>query len=291
MRHILLTFALILFSAPSWSNENLHALVYDGLLLSCYDQNKKTILTSEACQPQVKPPLTLEIIEKKLGTNVLGQLIKQPQDYGPPCEGTLYFDNPDIKKTGSKQYPMTVLQTNNELYQNKIFDYIKSTYPNFKDRVFRLNQLVKVDLNKDGKDEIIFSIISTDTVPSPVPANSPRTPIFLAPPEERNYPAGKNYTYLSAVGIRYLDQQQKVQTKLIIEDRFDEKEQKAQHKQQDLSHVEEIHSLAGFTDLDHDGTLEIILHHAYYEGFSASVYKVKLDKGIFESLSSNGCGA
>lgn len=127
-----------------------------------------------------------------------------------------------------------------------------------------ITQLFKVDLDGDGKDEVVFSIDSGDLI----------------------YDAAGNATSYGYVGVRRIGADGQVKTHLIFEHK--ESWTAAQITSGEVFVAHRYGKVLGLTDMDGDGKAELLVEDGFYEGFSRTVYRVG-EK--VESMGSMGCGA
>jgi hypothetical protein len=126
--------------------------------------------------------------------------------------------------------------------------------------VVKITQLLRIDLNGDGEDEVLLSATS-------YPGEEGETP---------DHAEAGNYSF---VLLRQVTDG-KVQTKL-IEGEFYPKASESQTPYR--------HDVSGLLDLDGDGRLEIIIYSAYYEGATVTVWR--FSAGKLHKVLEIGCGA
>ncbi|MEQ1749238.1 MAG: hypothetical protein ABL974_07430 [Prosthecobacter sp.] len=122
----------------------------------------------------------------------------------------------------------------------------------------KLTQLLRVDLDGDGTDEVLTS--ATHYLASDVPSA----------PREGDYSV---VTLRSVIGI-------KVQTQLVSGEVY---------AKADLNAAPNTYEIAGLLDLNGDGTLEVLIRTSYYEGGGMQVWQ--LQKGVLVQVLSIECGA
>ncbi len=126
--------------------------------------------------------------------------------------------------------------------------------------VVKITQLLRIDLDGDGEDEVLLSATNYPGEPG----ESPQSAV-----------AG-NYSF---VLLRYLVDG-KAQTKL-IEGEFYPKASESQTPYR--------YEVSGLLDLDGDGRLEVIVYSAYYEGATVTVWR--FGAGKLHKVLEIGCGA
>jgi len=121
----------------------------------------------------------------------------------------------------------------------------------------KLTQLLRVDLDGDGADEVLTA--ATHYLSSGLPST----------------PRAGDY---SVVTLRSLSGG-KVQTQLVNGEVY---------AKADLNAAPNTYEIAGLLDLDGDGTLEVLIRSSYYEGSGMTVWQ--LQKGVLVQVLSIGCG-
>ena len=126
--------------------------------------------------------------------------------------------------------------------------------------VVKITQLLRVDLEGDGEEEVLLSATH-------YPGEEGESP---------HYPEAGNYSFVLL--RRVVDG--KVQTKM-IEGEFYRKASETQTPYR--------HEVSSLLDLDGDGRLEILIYSGYYEGASVAVWRLK--SGKLHKVLEIGCGA
>ena len=126
--------------------------------------------------------------------------------------------------------------------------------------VVKITQLLRIDLDGDGKDEVLLSATNYPGEPGESPPSA----------------AAGNYSF---VLLRHLVDG-KAQTKL-IDGEF--------YPKASVSQTPYRHEVSGLLDLDGDGRLEVILYSAYYEGATVTVWH--FGAGKLHKVLEIGCGA
>ena len=236
--------AVIPAPAPSASR----AVVYQGNILACLKDGQAQ--KGEDCAGdwslvEVAPadggPLQLSVAP---GTGT------RTED--PPCDWLV-----NARPSGAAQQitlgrEVTVLPTDSATYK-KLLEEVTGV------KNITITALVKVDLEGDGKDEVLFS------------ANS----------HPDGFPFGQKGLSYSYVGMRYVGDDDAAKTLMFFT-----------HNQQMSGESPMDHlagRLLGFTDLEGDGRLEVVYEDGYYEGSSWTVATRAGDQAVV--LGSAGCGA
>jgi len=126
--------------------------------------------------------------------------------------------------------------------------------------VVKITQLLRIDLDGDGADEVLFSATNYPGEPGESPPSA----------------AAGNYSF---VLLRHVVDG-KVQTKLIDGEFYAKASQ---------SQTPYRYEVSGLLDLDGDGRLEIIIYSAYYEGATVTVWR--FGEGKLHKVLEIGCGA
>lgn len=122
----------------------------------------------------------------------------------------------------------------------------------------KLTQLLRVDLDGDGTDEVLSS--ATHYLASDVPS-APRAGDYSV------------VTLRTVIGT-------KVQTQLVSGEVYEKA---------DLNAAPNTYEIAGLLDLNGDGTLEVLIRSSYYEGGGMTVWQMQ--KGRLVQVLSIECGA
>lgn len=146
---------------------------------------------------------------------------------------------------------MTVLPSDNETYRKLVSEAVG--IPGV-----TLTGLVRLDLEGDGTDEVLFS------------ANS----------HPDGFPYGEKGLSYAFVGVRRVGTDNKAETLLLFEHR------NQMSGESPMDHLSA--ALMGVTDLEGDGKLEVVFSDGYYEGESWHVGRVEPGKAT--ELGSAGCG-
>jgi hypothetical protein len=126
--------------------------------------------------------------------------------------------------------------------------------------VVKITQLLRIDLDGDGADEVLVSATNYPGEPGESPPSA----------------AAGNYSF---VLLRHVVDG-KVQTKLIDGEFYAKASQ---------SQTPYRYEVSGLLDLDGDGRLEIIIYSAYYEGATVTVWR--FGEGKLHKVLEIGCGA
>ena len=145
-----------------------------------------------------------------------------------------------------------------EIYVKAAHDFLVSK--GIAKPVVKITQLLRIDLDGDGKDEVLLSATNYPGEPGESPPSA----------------AAGNYSF---VLLRHLVDG-KAQTKL-IDGEF--------YPKASVSQTPYRHEVSGLLDLDGDGRLEVILYSAYYEGATVTVWH--FGAGKLHKVLEIGCGA
>ncbi len=148
---------------------------------------------------------------------------------------------------------MTVLPNDNPRYRKLLGEALSIPDP-------IITTLVRVDLEGDGKEEVLFVL---DSHPG-------------------QWPMGKKGLSYAVVGVRRIAADGGVETLPL----FSHQEQMTGESATD--HLRG--TLEGVTDLDGDGKLEVVVTDAYYEGSGTAVWRVQAGE-VPTALGGTGCGA
>jgi len=193
----------------------------------------------------------------KVGTFTVDRFL--PPSEEPPDEGTVYargaVKTREEGDSGSEpiigvfdpgiEPPKTeVISPDNKTYQKAARDFLKGQGLKEKDlKGMFVSQVVKVDLEGDGTDEVFISVQSSEN--------------YLTDFWEEE--GGKLYSYLFMRKVV----NGKVQTFVLYGEQYP--------RGGDVG-MTLVFKLAGFWDLDGDGALEVITDESYYEGFAFGIY-------------------
>ena len=233
MRHI----ALLLLLAPLLTAAGPRTVVSSGEALICQVDGKW--LTGTAC-PVAATAVSVEAAEPGEITIKTGEAKFGPTD-PMPCEA-LAPNPPPAKATGPTR-TISSVGTGNATYKKLIGEAVGKADPG-------LEQVLKVDLEGDGVDEVLF-VAGIDGLASK--------------------PAGTPMPYWSYVGMR------KVVDGAVKTVVFSTLEGVADREMVDAGfpHAYPSQSLAGFTDADGDGTLEIVVRQRGDHWGAERVFAVK----------------
>ncbi len=209
----------------------------------------------------------LKLGKGKVGTFTVERFLPPSED--PPDMGTVYLEG---KANISEEYdpashPMigildplanppktTLISTNNETYRNITRDFLKGQGLGDRDmNEMFVSQVVKVDLEGDGTDEVFISVQASEN--------------YLT--EFHKEEGGVLYSYLFMRKIV----NGKVETFVLAGEQFERRP----------DYVTMVFSLSGFWDMDGDGVLEAITREAYYEGFGYGIYSFDGGKFIYRT--------
>lgn len=157
-----------------------------------------------------------------------------------------------------------VLDPAQKVYLDAVRDFLKTE--EIKDQKVKIDNIVRVDLDGDGEEEVLISATNyfekEDKIPMRSPAGSYSMVIL------RRVVAGKVETQL-VEGEFY-------PTAYVSPD-------------ESSFNAPNAYKVSAVADLDGDGKMEIVIHSRYYEGEAAGIYRC--DATECKELLSVGCGA
>lgn len=130
----------------------------------------------------------------------------------------------------------------------------------------RITQLYKIDLEGDGKDEVIFAAESDEL-------------------ETRSDGDVSTYAY---VGVRRINAAGKVETVLLFKDR--QTWPAAVVASGEMSPVHRYGKVLGLTDIDGDKKVELMIQDGFYEGATTTLVRIVDGGAGFEVIGTTGCG-
>lgn len=239
--------------APAAPTGAARAVIYDNLAIACQVGGKAvegsqcpTSATAVSVSPAGEGPISLSTWPATLSRE------DADPDFAGPCG-----DNLHPSEGAATEVPLsravTALPTDSAQYKKLIGEAV-----GIKD--VQITDLLKVDLEGDGVDEVVFA---ADSAPGEFTMEGPAS-------------------FYSFVGVRRVGADKKAATILLYE-------HKGELSGQDMNPMAQQHgTLQGFTDLEGDGVLEIVVGDAYYEGAGSTVYSVS--SGVRKALGGAGCG-
>jgi hypothetical protein len=151
-----------------------------------------------------------------------------------------------------------IIDTTQSVYVQAARDFL--TINGLKEAKVVITQILRIDLEGDGEEEVLISATNYSSKEDDIPSNAP----------EGSY----SFVLLRRVVSG------RVTTRLVAGEFYPKaKEFSAPNRYQVLAVL----------DLDGDGKLEVIVHSAYYEGAATTIYRCTPAK--VEELVSAGCGA
>lgn len=259
MRRLLLTlFALPAIAAEPASSAapaGPRAVVDDDTTVACWVDGKQ--VEASAC-PLSATGVGIARPEAgaiKLPTGPLTVRAGTDDDQCPQLQRIVSFDRSKTVDIGRSVTPIALPSTT---YSKAITDATGVSAP-------IIIQLFKVDLEGDGRDEVIFVADSGDLV----------------------YDTKGNASTYAYVGVRRIGADGVLKTHLLFKSR--ETYSAAEITKGDRTPVHYYGKVLGLTDLDGDKKLEIVVEDGFYEGYSHTVYRVD-DTGP-TALGAIGCGA
>jgi hypothetical protein len=231
------------------------AVVDDDTTVACWVDGKQ--VEAAAC------PLTatgVGIAKPEAGAIKLptGPLVVRPGTDDDQCAHLQRITTFDRTKTVDLGRAITSIALPSSTYSKAITDATGVTSP-------IITQLFKVDLEGDGKDEVIFVADSGDLL----------------------YDAKGNASTYAYVGVRRIGADGVLKTHLLFKSR--ETYSAAEITKGDRTPVHYFGKVFGLTDLDGDKKLEIVVEDGFYEGYSHTIYRV--DDAGPTALGAIGCGA
>jgi hypothetical protein len=212
-------------------------------------------------------------------TKQAGQITTgKPKSVDEPCPDTLMVSLSSKPKDGViglaapwNALPRTpvVPDVSQSIYVDAVRDFLKTR--GVADPKVRITRILRVDLEGDGREEVLISATnyftddkSIDTSSAPFPEAPIQTP--------------KAGSYSIIILRRVVDGN--VQTKLVAGEVY---------ARADESVAPNVYNLAAVLDLNGDGKLEVVVHSFYYEGGQTTIYRCEPHK--IEAALSVECGA
>lgn len=259
-----LLIALLFVAARPLRSADLHPIVQaeTGYLAGASSSEGRWIKSPEAAKA-LKPgaKLTLYSLTARLGTVAAGKV----ESAGEPCPDVLQVRlEPQPEKgvialgapwNALPRVPQ-VKDTTQEVYVKAVRELLESK--GLKTPTVRITQILRIDLDGDGEEEVLVSGTNYPREAGGVPVRA----------------SGGNYSF---VLLRRLVNG-KVESRL-LEGEFYTKE----------ASVPNEFRVDAVLDLNGDGIMEVVVHGQYYEGAWITVYRC--DDGRPRELLSVGCGA
>lgn len=229
------------------------AVIYDNLAIACQVDGRP--VEGSQCPEKVTAvsvsPAGEGAISLSTWPSTLSREDADPEFAGP-CGDNLH-PSEGAPTEHALNRGVTALPTDSAQYRKLIGEAVA-----VKD--VQITDLYKVDLEGDGVDEVVFV---ADSAPGEFSIEGP----------------GSFYSF---VGVRKVSADQKARTILLFE-------HKGELARDEMNPMAQLHgTLQGFTDLEGDGVLEIVVGDAYYEGSGSTVYSVT--SGARVALGGAGCG-
>jgi hypothetical protein len=159
-----------------------------------------------------------------------------------------------------------VIDSTQQVYVDAIRDFLKTK--GIKDPKVKIENILRVDLDGDGEEEVLISATNYFSKDNHVPMRSPANSYSMV--LLRRVVAGKLETQL-------------------VEGEFYPKAYPTPTENDASFNAPNAYKVIGTFDLDGDGKLEIVVHSQYYEGEMTTIYKCDPKKA--EAVLSVGCGA
>ncbi len=236
--------------------------VETGYLLGA-TADRKWIKAEDALK-KLEPSATYRVYSL---TEALGELVAaKPKSIEEPCPDVYAIEEKEKPEKGAialaapwnaQPRNLRVADTTQPVYVDAMRDFLKGR--GFRDPKISLTQILRVDLDGDGEDEVLISATHYGTEPHEVP--------FSAPPDSYSFVLVRQ-----VVGG-------KVQTRVLAGDFY------PRPKRGDAPNYYEVSAVL---DLDGDGKMEVVVHSGYYEGGATTIYRC--GPGKITELLSVGCG-
>lgn len=238
--------------------------------IGAYKEGRGWLVDSE-CTRYMRPGMRIDLV--KLGLGKIGtfrvERILSPSDE-PPAAGTVYakgraygadsgdpFSEPiiGIFDPGGKPPKAEIISPDDDTCRKIARDFLKGRGIKGKDlRDMFVSQIVKVDLEGDGVDEVFISVQSSENYLSDFWSKE----------------SGALYSYLL---MRKLVNG-KPQIFVLYGEQF---------RESGDADFTMLFKVAGFWDLDRDGVLEIVVSGEYYEGFGLGIYSFDGERFVFRA--------
>ena len=199
----------------------------------------------------------------------------KPKPEDVPCEETLFVKLSPKPEKGliaiaapwdALPRKPKVMDTTQKVYVDAVGDFLKTK--GIEQPKVKIENILRVDLDGDGEDEVLISATNYFSNDSPVPMRSPAASYSMV--VVRRVVAGK------------------VEAQL-VEGEFYPTAYPTPSENDANFNAPNAYKVIGMFDLDGDGKLEIVVHSQYYEGEMTTIYECDPKKA--EAMLSVGCGA
>ena len=153
--------------------------------------------------------------------------------------------------------PVRVADTTQAVYRNAVRDFVKER--GIKDPEVKVTQILRVDLDGDGEDEVLISATNYSSEDGSAPTSARKG----------------DYSFVLLRRMRA----GKVETKLVAGEFY---------RSANTSSTPYVHRIAAVLDLNGDGKMEVVVTSNYYEGGTTTVYRCTPTK--IEEVLSAACG-
>ena len=249
--------ALLLLPLTAAATERV--VVDDHVAVACAPGAVPT--NGDRCQPSTGGPLVGVSIAPPASGPVrlaVGPLALRPAHDGEMCEHQQFIHTFDRTAPMPVGREATLLPLPSTVYSKAVGDAVGIPNP-------KITTLLKVDLEGDGKDEVIFIVDSADI----------------------QLDAKGNATSYAFAGVRRIGADGQLKTHLLFKSLV--RYPAAQVQDGSVIPIHYFAKLVGLTDVDGDGKLEVVIQDGFYEGVSTRVFRVG-DGGAVK-IGETGCGA
>ena len=159
-----------------------------------------------------------------------------------------------------------VIDSTQKIYVDAVREFLETK--EIKQPEVKIDNILRVDLDGDGEEEVLISATNYFDEPDRVPMRSPASSYSMV--LLRRVVAGK------------------VETQLIVGEFYPKAYPKAKEEEGSFD-APNAYKVIAVPDLDGDGKMEVVIHSDYYEGGETTIYRC--DPKKVEALLSVACGA